>query len=195
MADGAGQRTPASTLKTGEKVGEDPPTGFHPPPASGPATRPAKLTSGRHHASTGSTQPCVGPVAKRAVPGTFAAAPSHGARTFDHHLDRAQPGALVGTIAEGLLLRMPAGAPPVGAGLHLLHERLSRGNSGFAHDRSGACARASADGPGVRPDRRSITTHVISAGPKQINTPIGTQKMLQKMSITPAQNCSKPGPV
>jgi len=191
-AGGAGQRTPASTLKTGEKVGEDPPTGFHPPPASGPATRPAKLTSGRHHASTGSTQPCVGPVAKRAVPGTFAAAPSHGARTFDHHLHRAQPGALVGTIAKGLLLRMPAGAPPVGARLHLPYVRLPRGDFGLAHGQCETEEFTWVDRCGFRSERRSTNTQAISAGPKQINTPIGTQKMLQKMSITPAQNVRNP---
>jgi len=63
----------------------------------------------------------------------FAHAPRNRFGFLDFDLPRTEAGALVRAIAKRLLLRATAGAPPVFARLHFLHERLLLTNDGFSH--------------------------------------------------------------
>ena len=71
-----------------------------------------------------SAQPRVRSVAESSVGRVFAAAPGDRAFGLDFDPHRAQPCALVRSVAERLFLGLPARAPPIGSGLDLLHERL-----------------------------------------------------------------------
>ena len=80
-----------------------------------------------------SAQPRVRSVAESSVGRVFAAAPGDGAFGLDFDPQRAQPCALVRSVAKRLFLGLPARAPPIGSGLDLLHKRLPCRYSWLSH--------------------------------------------------------------
>ena len=81
----------------------------------------------------GDLELCVRTVAEGAIAGVFAGTPSDGSSFGDFHFPRCQPRAFMRTVAEGLALRAPAGAPPILSRLGLLDDRRFLTDDGFVH--------------------------------------------------------------
>lgn len=122
----------------------------------------------------------VAAVTERTVLRVLAATPGHQLGFGQVHPHGREAGASVRTIAERLLPGLAAGAPRERAGSSRLHKRASLNDVRVRHTQSGqSCLSDARDFVFCR----SVSHHATSTGPKQNNTPIGMQKMLQNLSI------------
>ena len=76
----------------------------------------------------------MGAVAKRAVPGMFAAAPGHVAGLLDLNFLGLEPRPFVRPVAKRLRLRAATGTPIIDPRLDILNKRFSLTNDRFAHE-------------------------------------------------------------
>lgn len=75
----------------------------------------------------------MGAIAERRRRSLLAEAPGDGGLLLDHHFYRSPARSLMAAIAEGLVGRLSTGAPPIGAGFHLLNGGLGSANFGRFH--------------------------------------------------------------